>query len=135
MGYSRKKFKQGVGGRGWGYGVSSGIKEIACGIPRDQLKTKWNFQGWLRKNNVKFPGVFVFGLGISKGSDIILWNIQGLRFALSWISRGKVKKWKIPGAFSKKYILNCPPPPHPSPCLGSFWNSPIYLWVRARART
>ena len=52
-----------------------------------------NFQG----------GVFVFGLGISKGSNTILWNIQGLSFVLSGICRGKVKKWKIPeGLFSKK---------------------------------
>ena len=36
---------------------------------------KWNFQGWPRKNNVKFPGASVFGLGISKGSNTILWNI------------------------------------------------------------
>ena len=28
----------------------------------------WNFQG-LIKNEVEFPGVLVFGLGISKGSD------------------------------------------------------------------
>ena len=69
---------------------------------------KWNFQGWPRKNNVEFPGVFVFGLGISKGSNTILWNIQGLSFVLSGISRCKVKKWKIPGKFSKKYILNSP---------------------------
>ena len=91
------------------YGISWGIKEIACGIPSDQLKTKWNFQVWPRKDNVKFPGVFVFGLRISKGSDTILWNIQGLSFVLFWISRSKVKKWKIPGVFSKKYTLNPPP--------------------------
>ena len=53
----------------------------------------WNFQG----------GIFVFGLDISKGSNTILWNIQGVSFALSGICRGKVKKWKIPGgSFSKK---------------------------------
>ena len=39
-----------------------------------------------------FPGVFVFDLGISKGFNTILWNIQGLSFALSGISWGKVKK-------------------------------------------
>ena len=84
-GLFQKKSKQG----GWGYGISRGIKEITCGIPRDQLKMKWNFQGWPRKNNVKFLGVFVFGLRISKGSDKILWNIQGLSFVLSWNSRVK----------------------------------------------
>ena len=30
----------------------------------------------LRKNNVEFSGVLVFGLGISKGSNKILWNFQ-----------------------------------------------------------
>ena len=47
------------------------------------------FKWWRpRKNNVEFPapGVFVFGLGISKVSNTILWNIQGLSF-LSGISR------------------------------------------------
>ena len=80
------------------------------------IKKTWNFQGWPRKNNVEFSGVFVFGLGISKGSNTILWNIQGLSFFLSGISRGKVKKWKILGGFKKVY-------PQPS-CLDFFWNSP-----------
>ena len=62
---------------------------------------------------MEFPGVFVFGLGISKGSNTILWNIQGLSFVLSGISRGKVKKWKIPGEFSQKNILNPTPFPWP----------------------
>ena len=76
----------------------------------------WNFQGLVKndaefprmtkKKNVEFPGVFLFGLGISNGSNTILWNIQGVSFVLSVISRGKVTKWKIPGGFSKKYILN-----------------------------
>ena len=59
----------------------------------------WNFQ-WLiknevelprvtQKNNVEFPGVSVFGLGISKGSNTILRNIHGLSFDLSAISRVK----------------------------------------------
>ena len=43
-------------------------------------------------NKVEFPGVFVFSLGISKGSNTILWNIQELSFVLTGISRGKVKK-------------------------------------------
>ena len=55
-----------------------------------------------------FSWVFVFGLGISKGSNTILWNIQGLSFALSGISRCKVKKLEIPEGFSKEYILNPP---------------------------
>ena len=35
-----------------------------------------------------------------------MWNIQGLNFVLSEIFRGKIKKWKIAGGFSKKYIFN-----------------------------
>ena len=61
----------------WGYRISRGIKEIACGISRGWLKMKWNFQWWKRKNNVEFPGVLVSGLGISEGSNTILWNFQG----------------------------------------------------------
>ena len=63
-----------------------GIKEIIM----------WNFQGLIKNNstvtknkNVKFPRVFVFGLGISKGSNTILWNSQRLSFVLSGISRVK----------------------------------------------
>ena len=62
---------------------------------------KWNFQGWPRKNNVEFPGVFVFGLGVSKGSNTILWNIQGLSFVLSGISRCKVKNEQFQGCLWK----------------------------------
>ena len=76
--------------RRWGFGISMGIKEIACGISRGQLKTKWTFQGWPKQNNVEFRGVFVFGLGFSKGFSTSLWNIQGLSFVLSGISRGEV---------------------------------------------
>ena len=42
--------------QGWGYAFSR----------------RWNFQGWPKKNNVEFPVVFVFGLGIAKGSNAIL---------------------------------------------------------------
>ena len=44
----------------------------------------WNFQGLIedkvelprvtKKNNVEFPWFLVFGLGISEGSNKILWN-------------------------------------------------------------
>ena len=74
----------------------------------------WNviyFKGEVRprKNNVEFPalGVFVFGLGISKESNTILWNIQGLSFVLSGISRGKERK-NSRGGF-KKSISSDPP--------------------------
>ena len=109
-GLFQKKPKQGGwirGGEGWGYGISRDIKEIACGISRGQLKTKWNFLGWPRKNNVEFPGVFAFGLGISQGFNTILWNIQGLSF-LSGNFRSQVKKIKTSrGIFKKVY----PQPP------------------------
>ena len=65
---------------------------------------------------MKFPGVLAFVLGISKGSDAILWNFQGLSFVLSGISRGKEKKKKNSRGFSKKYVLN-------PPCLVFFRNS------------
>ena len=101
---------RGRGGLGWGYGISRGIiRNSMCNF-RGQLKTKWDFRGWTSKNKV--DGVFAFGLGISKGSNTILWNIQELSSVLSEISSGKVKTWKIPGVFSKKYIPT-PPPPHP----------------------
>ena len=66
---------------------------------------KWIFQGWRIKNNVEFPGVFVFGLWNfqqSKGSNTILWNIQGVELCLEF---PEVKKWKIPGGL----------PPTPTP--------------------
>ena len=73
-------------------------------FPRVVIKeiSMWNFQGVIKndvklpretkKKNLEFPRVFVFGLGISKESNTMFWNIQGLSFALSGISRGKVKK-------------------------------------------
>ena len=56
---------------------------------------------------MEFPGVFVFGLGISKGSKTILWNIQGLSFVLSGICRGKVKKVKNARG-GQKFISSAP---------------------------
>ena len=41
-------------------------------------KTKWNFQGMTKKKSYEeVPGVLVFGLGISKGCNNVLWNFQG----------------------------------------------------------
>ena len=95
--HSSPEKKSNRGNWGWGYEISRGIKEIACGRSSGYLKTKWNFQGWARKNNVEFPGVLIFGLGISKWSSTILWTFQQRSFLLSGIFREKVKKWKIPG--------------------------------------
>ena len=50
---------------------------------------------------MEFPGVFVFGLGISKGSNAISWNILGLSLVLSGTSGVKFKKGKIPEVFQK----------------------------------
>ena len=45
----------------------------------------------------------LFGLGISKGYNTILWNFQGWSFVLSGIFRGRVKKKKKnPRVFFKK---------------------------------
>ena len=37
---------------------------------RGESKKKWKFQG-SRKNHVQFPGVLVFGLGISKAASSV----------------------------------------------------------------
>ena len=43
-------------GEGWRYGISGvGIKEIACGISRGELKMNCNFQGWPGKKNIELP--------------------------------------------------------------------------------
>ena len=73
-----------------------------------------------RKINAEFPGVLVFCFGISKGSSTILWNFQEWSFVFSGISRGKVKKWKIPEGFSKSMsstLLH--------PVWLFFWNRPM----------
>ena len=42
------------------------------------IKKEVEFQRVTKKNNVEIPGVVVLGLGSSKGSNTILWIIQGL---------------------------------------------------------
>ena len=69
-----------------------GIKETSKFNFQELIKNGVEFLRVTQKKNVEFPRVFVFGLGISMGSNTILWNIQGMSFALSGISRGKVKK-------------------------------------------
>ena len=56
------------------------------------IKNKVEFPGMTKKNNVEYPGVFVFDLQMSKGCNTILQKIQGLSFVLSGISRDKVKR-------------------------------------------
>ena len=53
-----------------------------CNFQGYERNSMWNFQGLIKnevefqrvgkKNNMEFPWVFVFGLGISKGSNTIL---------------------------------------------------------------
>ena len=87
-----------------------------------QSNRAWNFQRWPRKNYVEFPGVLVFGLGISDRCNTVLHSShQGWRIDLSEIST-EVNKWKISGVFQKSMFSTPPPPP-----FVSFWNSPLYL--------
>ena len=109
MGYSKKNPNRGGWGGDWGYGICK----------RHQRNSMWNFQGFI-KNEVEFARVTKKKCGISsrglcfwpwykaQWANTILWNIQELSFVLSGVSRGKLKKWKIPGGFSKNYILNPP---------------------------
>ena len=86
----------------------------------------WNFQGYWRngkwifngliKNNVEFLVVLVLGLKFSKGWKNYLCSFSRWSLVLSGISRGEVKKLKIPGGFSKKL---CPQ----LPLFVFFWNS------------
>ena len=81
---------------------------------------KWIFQG-LTKNNVKFPGVLILGLKISKRWKIIcgvsqpcfVWNFQG------WSK--KSKNSREGRGVQKSYVLFC----------FFFWNSPytFYVWI------
>ena len=56
------------------------------------IRNKEEYPGLPWKNHVEFPRVLVFGFGISKGCNTILWNFQGWIFGLFGICRGKVKK-------------------------------------------
>ena len=44
-----------------------GVKDIGISRGTYWRNSKWNFKGWLRKNHVGFPGVFVLGIKISEG--------------------------------------------------------------------
>ena len=76
-----------------------------------------NIKGRSRKIYVKFSGVLVFDLEISKGCNIhILTKFQGCSFlkflfgVLFYLKfPGVQRKTKtIPGVFSKKYVINPP---------------------------
>ena len=90
----------------------------------------WNFQGYQRNSMCNFGGLIKIEVefprvtkkcGISRGLCFWPWNFQGIEYNFVEYPRVElVKKRKIPGGVSKKYILN-----PPSPCLDLFWNSPI----------
>ena len=115
-GYSRKKQ-----GR-WGYGNSRGIEEKACGNSRKSTKKEVEVPGDMKKNHVEFSldlswfSTLEFPRGVIQ---VCMQNFQGWKLVLS-----KVTNRKIPGVFSKRYILNLPRPP---PCLVFFWNNPTFL--------
>ena len=54
---------------------------------------------------MKFPRILVLDLEISEGCNNFV-QFLGSSFVLSKIFRGKLKTPKIPGKFSKKYVLN-----------------------------
>ena len=99
MGYSKKKVQTG-GLRIWNF---QGYQRNSLGNFQELIKNQVKFLRVTKKNRVEFPGVFVFGLGISKGSNTILWNIQ----ELSGIYRGKVKNEKFQGVYEKS--ISSPP--------------------------
>ena len=71
---------KGVGKPWWGvwrYRISKCIKERACRNSTGELKKKWNFRQWSKKNHVEFPSVLVFRLGDSKVCHTILWISKG----------------------------------------------------------
>ena len=70
------------------------------------IKSNMEFPAVIKKNHVKFLGILVLGLKISEGCNTILWSFWGPSFVLSGIFMSKVKTLKVPGDFSKKYVLN-----------------------------
>ena len=115
IGLFQKKTKQG----GWGYGISRGVKEIACGISRGYYQKQSGIsKGWPRKNHMrKFQGSWFLALefprdvtmfcGISKG---------GVLFCLEFHE-------KFQGVFQKSLSPppSPPPPPPPSPSVVCFF--------------
>ena len=89
----------------------------------------WNFQGLIKnkvefprvanKNNVEFPGVLVFGIGISSGSKTILWNIQGGTLFCLEFPDVKYSNEKFQGGFQKSMSS--------TPLFGFFLEQPIYI--------
>ena len=58
-----------------------------------------------QENHMKSPFILVSDLIIFEGCNTNFWSFSWSSF-LSGILKAKVKTLKIPGAFSKKYVLN-----------------------------
>ena len=108
------------------YGISNPgiLKKGQHKNPRIQLRSKWNFWGFQRKTDVKFPWVLVFDHGISN-FKIVAHNFAeflGLKkLVFSRISKVNATNLKFPeGGFRKVYL-----PLRPPTGLKVFWNSPI----------
>ena len=103
LGYSRKNSNLGVGLEDIEFPRC--IKERAYWNSRGQLKKKWNFQQWSRKNHAEFPSVLLFRLGISKSCLTTVWDIQRCSFTFSRISKGEVASPKITAFFLELEIF------------------------------
>ena len=103
MNYSKKNPNMIQGLSAWNF-HSRGIEERAHENISVQLKRSGITGGSQRKNNVKFPWVLVFELGVSKGWHTILQNCQGWKLVFSKISKGKVTNLKIPERVFQKSV-------------------------------
>ena len=106
---------------GWKHGISMGVEKRACGNWRGQFKSKFNFQGCLRKTHVESKWVLIFDFGVSNGCHTILQNLQGWKIVFSGISKGKVTNLRANSrGIPEKYILK-------PPGLDFFWNMPLTI--------
>ena len=103
MNYSKKNPNMIQGLSAWNF-HSRGIEERAHENISVQLKRSGITGGSQRKNNVKFPWVLVFELGVSKRWHTILQNCQGWKLVFSKISKGKVTNLKIPERVFQKSV-------------------------------
>ena len=107
---------------GWGYDI---FEEITGGVFRVNQKQRAISRVAKKKS-----------CGISRGLDFRSWNFCGVLYqrfveflrgevlvCLEFLGVARVKKLKIPGGFSKKYVPEVFLTPFP---FGFFWNSPIF---------
>ena len=122
MGYFRKNLNRGWG---WGHGISKGIEQRMFVNSGCQLKRKWNFQGYTRKNYVIFMGLGFRSSNFQRVSNnfaefpgmkaYFLWNLLG-NFFLEFLSD---KSKNSRGFFRKIYPQLL--------CLDFCCNSPMLL--------